>query len=140
MVDVMKAISVREMKAQWSEVEAQVREILTTQTATRLAEERAKAAAERIKKGEDFKAVAKASKLAIVTPPDFSINDSIEGLGTASYLADAFTKPVGTILGPTVVQGRTVIARVTGKTPANMAALGAEHDTMLNEIKRVAIF
>jgi peptidyl-prolyl cis-trans isomerase D len=121
--------------AELKEVEAQLRDVLVQQGMEKMAQDKAKEASERIKKGEDLKTVAAAFKLEVKSPPDFSINDSIEGLGTASYMADAFTKPIGTILGPTVVQGRTVIAKVTGKIPANMAALVAEHDTLLGEIK-----
>jgi len=122
--------------AEFDEVESQVRDAMTEVLANQLAESQAKEAAERLKKGENIREVAKAMNLEVVTSSDFGINDSVEGLGQAIYVQDAFTKPVGTILGPSVINGRQVVSRVAGKTPANMAALAAERETLLRDIKR----
>jgi peptidyl-prolyl cis-trans isomerase D len=120
----------------FDEAADRVRETLTTESAGRLAEGKAKEAAERLKKGQDIDQVARSYKLEVTTSSDFGVNDSVEGLGSAVYLEDAFRQPVGGVLGPSVMQGRNVVSKVVAKTPANMAALGAEHDVLLKQIKQ----
>src|SRR5262249_16664763 len=66
----------------------------------------------------------------------FGRADSIDGLGPASLLEDAFTKPTGEVLGPTMISARNVVAKVAEKTPADLTALPVEHDAILQEIKK----
>jgi len=122
--------------AQFEEVEQQVHDNIMESLTNRMAEDKAKEAAERLKKGEDIHAVAKSMNLEVVTSSDFGLSDSVEGLGSAAYVQDAFTKPVGAILGPTLITGRWVVSRVAAKTPANMAAFAAEREGLLRDIKR----
>jgi peptidyl-prolyl cis-trans isomerase D len=121
---------------EFDEAQSRVRDILLTERANALAETKAKEAAERLNKGEDINAVAKSYKLDVTTSSDFSINDSVEGLGTAQYLQEAFSKPVGTVIGPTVMQGRSVVAKVISKTPASLEGLAAERDLILKDLKQ----
>jgi peptidyl-prolyl cis-trans isomerase D len=121
--------------AEFAEVQSQVRERMIAERAQRLSEEKAREAAERLQKGEDINAVAKSYKLDVTTSSDFGRNDSVEGLGPASYLEDAFTKPAGTIVGPTVIQGREVVAKVVSKTPADMTAYAAERSALVDQLK-----
>ncbi len=65
-----------------------------------LADEEAKNAVERLRAGEDMEKVAKSYKLDVVTSSFFGRSDSVEGLGQALYVEDAFTKPGGTRLWP----------------------------------------
>jgi hypothetical protein len=75
-------------------------------------------------------------KLEVSSPAEFGRNDSIEGLGSAAYLQDAFVKPVGTVLGPIMITGRNVVCKVISKAAADMAALAAERDTIRTTIRR----
>lgn len=100
-----------------------------------VAEQRSKEAAERLKAGEDIEKVAKSMKLDVVTPPEFGHTEAIEGLGTAAYLEDAFTKPIGTILGPLSIQGRDVVVKVTGQTKADLIRLDAERSSIVDKIR-----
>jgi peptidyl-prolyl cis-trans isomerase D len=122
--------------AEFSEVEPEVRNNILELLSKKMAEDRANEAAERLKKGEEIHAVAKSMNLEVVSSSDFGLSDSVEGLGQAVYVQEAFNKPVGTILGPSLINGRQVVSRVTSKTPANMAAFPAERETLLKEIKR----
>lgn len=119
----------------YDEVANSVRDSLVGLKADGLTQERAKEVAERIKKGEDINAVARSLKLEVVTSTDFGRNDSVEGLGLASYVSAAFTSPTGTVLGPLPIQGKQIIAKVVSQTAADMAALPAERETLLNAIK-----
>jgi len=66
----------------------------------------------------------------------FGRTDSIEGLGPAASLEDAFTAPVGTVLGPLMIQGRDIVAKVTERSQADLTALPVEHDAILSQLKQ----
>jgi len=102
----------------------------------KVAHQKAMEAADRMRKGEDPQAIAKSYKLDATTSTEFSRNDSVEGLGPAVYVEDAFSKPAGTIMGPTPIQGKDVIYKILARTDANMAAFPAERDHMVSDIKQ----
>jgi hypothetical protein len=121
--------------AEFSEVQAQIRDNLLTAKAAVVAQDSARDVAERLKKGEDIEKVARSLGLDVVTSSNFGRADSIEGLGPATYMYDAFYKPAGTILGPMEITQRNVVAKVVEKTPADLTALPVEHDALMREIK-----
>jgi peptidyl-prolyl cis-trans isomerase D len=122
--------------AEFNEVESQVRDKVIGDKALEMANAQAKQAAERLKKGEDINQVAKSLKMDVTTTNPFGRSDAVDGLGSAVYVEDAFTKPVGSILGPTMIQGRDVVSKVLEHTPADMAAFGAERETLLLNLKK----
>jgi peptidyl-prolyl cis-trans isomerase D len=122
--------------AEFSEVQGQIRDKLVSDKAAQIAVDRAKDAAERLKKGEDIGKIAKSLQLDVTTSSSFGRADSIDGLGPASSLGDVFTSTVGAVLGPMPVQGREIVAKVTDKSEADMAALPVEHDTLLGQLKQ----
>jgi len=117
------------------EARASIREQLLSIGAAKLMVERPKEAAERIKKGEDFQAVAKALGGKADGASNFGITDSIPNLGPAVFLQDAFSKGVGTVVGPVLLQGRTVVAKIVAKTEADMAGLAAERASLMAGLK-----
>jgi peptidyl-prolyl cis-trans isomerase D len=122
-------------QAELDEVHDKVRETLITRKVELVATAHANEAAEKLKAGEDIEKVAKAAKLEVTSPPEFGHTDAIEGLGTAAYLEEAFTKPVGTILGPMVIQARNIVAKVVEKKPADLSRLAAEHDMLVANLR-----
>ena len=118
------------------EVTDRVRSAYIADQTQKISHEKAMEAAERMKKGEDPEAVAKSMKLEATTSSDFSRNDSVEGLGPAVYVEDAFTKPAGTVMGPLMIQGKDIVYKIIGRTEANMANFPAERDQLLNAIKQ----
>jgi peptidyl-prolyl cis-trans isomerase D len=121
----------------FEEAQAQVRDALIDEKAQQMAKDRAAEAADRIKKREDMAAVARSLGLTVTTSSDFNRTDTIEGLGPASYLEEAFTAPLGTIVGPREIQGRTVIAEVLARQEADMSNLIFERDALVKSIKEV---
>jgi peptidyl-prolyl cis-trans isomerase D len=117
------------------EARASIREQLITAGAAKLLAERSKEAGERVRKGEAVEAVARALGAKVDGASNFSMNDTIPGIGPALFLEDAFSKGVGTVVGPTVMQGRTVVAKVVGKTEADMATFEFERPALLAELK-----
>ena len=125
--------------AEFSEVEAQIKDKLVNDKATQVAAARARDAADRLKKGEDIDKVAKSLQLEVVTSSMFGRVDSIDGLGPAASMDEAFSAQVGAVLGPLVIPPggtRSVVAKVTDKAQADLTALPVEHDALLTTIKQ----
>jgi peptidyl-prolyl cis-trans isomerase D len=118
------------------EVTDRVRSAYIADQTQKISHEKAIEAADRMKKGEDPQAIAKSMKLEATTSTDFSRNDSVEGLGPAVYVEEAFSKPAGTVLGPSMIQGKDIVYKVVGRTEANMAAFPAEREQIVFGIKQ----
>jgi peptidyl-prolyl cis-trans isomerase D len=122
--------------AEFNEVQAQIRDKLVTDKSAQIAADHAKEAAERLKKGEDINKVAKSMNLEVTTSSLFGRADSVEGLGPAAALGDVFSTPVGGVLGPIPVQGRSIVAKVTDRAAADLTSLPVEHDALLAQLKQ----
>jgi peptidyl-prolyl cis-trans isomerase D len=122
--------------AEFDDIKSEIKDTLVSQQVAQVAIKKAQEVADRLHKGEDIQKVAQSMNLTVTTSSDFGRTDAVEGLGEAVYLQEAFSAPVGTILGPTFIQNRMVVSKIIAKTPANMAALPAERDSLLHEIKR----
>lgn len=122
--------------SEFNEVQAQIRDKLVTEKSSQIAADRAKEAAERLKKGEDINKIAKSMNLEVTTSSMFGRADSVEGLGPAAALGDVFATPAGGVLGPIPVQGRSIVAKVTDKADADLTSLPVEHDTLLAQLKQ----
>ncbi len=85
--------------------------------------------------GGDLAKAAKAMGLELKTSTDFDRQGAVEGVGSASTVIDAFTKPIGTVFGPINAQGNRVVAKVISRTEANLAELPAQSATIRDEIK-----
>ena len=120
----------------FDEVKDKVKQKYISDQSQMIAEAKAQEAAAQLRKGEDIDKVAKANKLEVVVSSLFGRADSVEGLGQATYVMDAFTKPVGTILGPTLINGREVVSKVDENVPADQAAFAAQRDQLLLEVKQ----
>jgi peptidyl-prolyl cis-trans isomerase D len=123
-------------QAEFNEVADQVRQTAITTKAQQIAEDKAKEAAQRLRAGEDIEKVAKSYKLDVATTNYFGRDDNnVEGLGPAVYVTDAFTQPEGSILGPTMIQNRDVVAKVIGKIEPDSSALNNERAALVEKIK-----
>jgi peptidyl-prolyl cis-trans isomerase D len=122
--------------SQLADVEPQVRERWAVERAGQLAQEKARDAASLLaKNGGDLQAAAKAMGGEVKTTDDFTRQGAAEGIGAASYLADAFTRPIGSVLGPINVGNQIVVAKVVAKIPADMSKLAAEREGVVSQLK-----
>jgi hypothetical protein len=101
-----------------------------------VAHTKAKEAVDKIRGGQDIEKVAKEMKLEAQSPAEFGRADSVEGLGQAALVKEAFTNPVGTVLGPKDMLGRDVVFVVTAKTQPDMTALVAEKENIRGTIRQ----
>ncbi len=120
----------------FEEVTDKVRDRAITDKSALIAKEKAREAADKLRAGEDMEKVAREYKLEVSSPPEFGRTDSVEGLGGANSVKDAFVKPVGTILGPVDVIGRDVIYKVVARNEADMAGLAAEKETIRSTLRQ----
>ncbi|OYW08368.1 MAG: hypothetical protein B7X34_08775 [Acidobacteriia bacterium 12-62-4] len=113
------------MRAQVTDVKA--REMLTAKSA-----EVARSMAEA---GVDLAKLAKSLGGELKTTAEFGRDGAAEGIGDAAYFADAFVKPVGTIIGPVTMPEQVVIARVAAKVEADLSKLATEREGMVSALK-----
>ncbi len=122
--------------ATFEEVESKVRERLTGDRALELAKAKAKEAADKLRAGEDIEKVAKEYKIDVNKPAEFGPSDSVEGLGQAAYVREAFTRPIGTVVGPTDIMNRNIVYKVTAKLEPDMAAFAAEKENIRSSMRQ----
>jgi len=122
--------------AEFSEVEAKVRDIYVTGESTRLADIAAKKAGERAHAGEDLAVIAKSEKLESTKSADVTINDSITGLGQAAELPDIFLKPVNSVTGPVTVEGKKIIYKILDRQTPDPNNYSNERDAAVQELKQ----
>jgi hypothetical protein len=122
--------------AELSEVEAQIRGQYSQQQGMQLAADKAKKAADLLKtNGGDLKAAAKTLGMEVKSTDFFARNGAAEGIGAASYLADAFDKPVGSIIGPINAGSQTVVAKIAQRQDVDMSKLAQERDAIVLALK-----
>jgi peptidyl-prolyl cis-trans isomerase D len=117
------------------EVQAQVRDTIAREKATIVLNQRAAELAEKARKSGDLRAAAKSMGLEVKSSEPVTRQGAVEGLGSSSYIQEAFDKPVGSVVGPVSIPDAKVVARVTGKTEADLSGLAAERDNLREEIK-----
>lgn len=122
--------------ASFDEVQGQVRESVLNEKAQRVMAERA---AELFQKASsiqgDLKQAAQAMGLEVKVSEEFDRQGAIEGLGAANYLADAFSKPVGTLVGPVTMPDARVVAKVAGRQEADLSKLAEQRNGIREELK-----
>jgi peptidyl-prolyl cis-trans isomerase D len=123
-------------KADFADVEAQVRDRLVLQKAQQLAADAAKSAADKIRAGEDIEKVAKSFKLEATKSAEFGHVDSVEGLGPATYVSEAFKQKVGSVIGPTMIQDRNVVYKVLDRQTADPKNFPQERESILAGLKQ----
>jgi peptidyl-prolyl cis-trans isomerase D len=122
-----------------AEVESQIRESLTNSKAVTLGEQRVKETVEKLKGlqgGGDLNAIAKAIGGEVKSTQLFTVEGAADGIGPASYLQEAFQKPVGATVGPITLGPQVFLAKVVEKKVADAAALNAGRDQLVLSIKQ----
>jgi peptidyl-prolyl cis-trans isomerase D len=120
----------------FDEVKEDIRQRMATGNMQKKASQSAREAAERMSKGESIDAVAKAYGLTVNKPAEFGAPDSVEGIGPAVTVRDAFVKPIGTTIGPIGVVGREIVYKVVNRTAPNLAEYASERETLRFQIKQ----
>src|SRR5882762_947051 len=123
--------------ASFEEAESQIRPSLVQEKTNRLVTQKGDELAAKVKAmNGDLKKAAQAMGLTVVDAPEFTRNGAIEGLGSPDAIPEIFTKPVGTLFGPTMVSSYRVVGKVTARIEPNLAELPAQTDAIREDIKR----
>jgi len=122
--------------AEFADVKDQIRQTYVEQRASEMARDDAKKAADIAKGNGEMEAAAKATGTAAKTTDDFTRYGAAEGLGQAAHYIEAFTKPVGTVLGPLNTPEGMVVVKVIAKTPADESQFAAQRERIVEEMKQ----
>jgi len=124
-------------QAELNEVLAQVRNAVTGEKAAELARKIGAEMEARVKAGvKDPAALAKEFGLEAKTSDFVTRLMSVEGIGSATALEDAFQAEVGATVGPIRVMGGVFFAKVLDKRPADMTQLASQRTAILDELKQ----
>jgi peptidyl-prolyl cis-trans isomerase D len=123
--------------ATYAEVENQIRPALASDKTRKLAMQKASDLLAKVKElNGDLKKAAQSMKLEVVSAPEFTRNGAIEGLGSPDAIPEIFTKPAGTIFGPTLLgSSEQVVGKITARIQPNMAELAAQTSAIRDDIK-----
>lgn len=86
--------------------------------------------------GGDLEKAGKEMGIEVKTSMDVDRQGAFEGVGTASSVPDAFTKPVGALFGPMTVSGGQMVGKVIEKIPASPADLAKQADSIRTELRQ----
>jgi peptidyl-prolyl cis-trans isomerase D len=121
----------------FEEVQSRVHDALVNDKLNKLVDQKATQLAEKARAdGGNLEAVAKSMGLEVKSSDAVDHAGAIEGLGSASMLPDAFTKPAGSIIGPnSLAAGSKVVYKVVEKIPADLSNLAAQRVAIRDQIK-----
>jgi peptidyl-prolyl cis-trans isomerase D len=121
--------------ATFEDVQAQIRTKVNGEKLQQLLSQKANELLAKAKASGDLKKAAKEMGLEVKSPDAFTHNGAVEGVGSATVLADAFTKPVNSLLDPISAQGSMVVAQVAEHIAANMAEFAVQRDGIRDELR-----
>ncbi len=121
--------------ATFEEVKGEVAKAVTEARTSNALQKHSQELIDAAKSSGDLSKAAKAAGLEVKTSEEFTRTGSVEGMGSASYLQDAFSRPEGTILGPITVPDGTVVAQVTRHIPADMSKLAEQRSSIQDDVR-----
>ena len=122
--------------ATFDEAKDQIRDKLVANRLTVAVQNHAKELADKAKAdGGDLAKAAKAMGLEAKTSADFARGGVVPDVGTASYFAEYFSQPDGTVIGPIFLTDGAVVAKIVSHTPADMSQFAAQRSTIRDQLK-----
>jgi hypothetical protein len=85
--------------------------------------------------GGDLATAAKTMGLEVKTSGEIDRSGSVEGLGSASYIQEGFTRPDGAVFGPISTPDGTVVAKVIQHADPDLSKLPEQRVALRDEIK-----
>lgn len=122
--------------AEYAEVEKDVAAKYTEAESQKLAEQAAKTAADRAKKGDTLEAIGKSYGLSVKTAAPFTADGAAEGIGAASLLSGAFKGKVGDVLGPISAQNSQFVCRISERMPADMTQFAKNKEEVVRTLSQ----
>jgi peptidyl-prolyl cis-trans isomerase D len=118
------------------EVQAQIKDVIVNNRQRAAVQKHAQELMDAVKaNGGDFDQAAKAMSLKPQTSPEVERTGTVEGLGSAQYLTDAFSKPDGAVFGPVSTPTGTVVGKVVAHVAPDMSKLADQRATIRDQLK-----
>ena len=122
--------------ASFEEAQERIRKTLEQQKAEQLISKRAdELLAKANASNGDLAKAAKSMGLEVKTPGPVDRSGAVEGLGQASYVSAAFTKPDGAVFGPIPLSDGRVIVKVLSHIAPDMSQMEAQRSGVRDELK-----
>jgi peptidyl-prolyl cis-trans isomerase D len=122
--------------ATFEEAQSRVRQVLEQQKTDQLVTKRAAdVVAKTTAMNGDLEKAAKSMGLEAKKPASVDRSGAVEGLGPASYVMQAFTKPDGSVFGPVPLPDGRVIVKVLSHAPADASQFAAQRNAIRDELK-----
>jgi len=115
------------------EVRAQVEQDYRNDQSKILVDQKAKEFADKAKNG-DFQKVAKSLNLDVKESKDFTRQDTVDNLISATELGDAFSLQPGQTSGVVTAGVNRIVLRVVSRTPADESALAAQQGQLRQQL------
>ncbi|HUI42368.1 MAG TPA: peptidyl-prolyl cis-trans isomerase [Terriglobia bacterium] len=115
------------------EVRAQAEQDYRNDQAKVLAAEKAKELSDKAKTG-DFKKIAQSMGLTVKESKDFTRQDTVDTLISATELGDAFTLKPGQASGVVPVSANSIVFQVVSHTPADESAFAAQQEQIRQQV------
>lgn len=123
--------------AELTEVGTQIRERLSADKAQQLQKQKMEEATAKLKAaGGNLAAAGKAVGGQVKSTQLFTQDGAADGIGPASYLGEAFAKPVGGVIGPFNVGNQVFLAKIAEKQSAPASELASKRDDVVLALKR----
>ena len=121
----------------FEEVQSQIRDSMVAQRSALAMQNHAKELAQKAQAaGGDLAKIAKSMGLEVKTSNEVDRAGNIDGVGSASYVLDGFSKPDGTVFGPIgTPDGAQLVSKVIAHASADLSKLPEQRATIRDEIK-----
>jgi peptidyl-prolyl cis-trans isomerase D len=120
----------------FDEAKDAIRESMTGTRLSRLVMDKATELLSKAKSlGGDLEKAAKSMGLEVKTSDEFGRTGTVEGLGTVTYLQDAFRTANGNLFGPIAMPDGQVVAKVLSHVAPDMAQLDAQRNQIRDDLK-----
>jgi len=119
----------------FDEAKDKIKETITQNKSTAVVQKHAQELMDKAKSMGDLAKAAKPMGLAAKTSDEFSRSGTIEGLGSASYVQEAFDLPDGSVFGPVSTTDSTVVGKVIEHIQPDMSKLPEERGSIRDALK-----
>jgi peptidyl-prolyl cis-trans isomerase D len=119
----------------FEEAQNQVRDAVANDKASKMTDQKVQELTEKAKSMGDLEKAAKSMGFEVKTQDGVTRTGSVEGLGAANYLADAFNKPVGTLLPAISFPQYKAVVKVLNHDAPDPAGMAAQVDALREQLK-----
>ncbi|SPF37974.1 PpiC-type peptidyl-prolyl cis-trans isomerase [Candidatus Sulfopaludibacter sp. SbA4] len=119
----------------FDEAKDQIKDTITSNKSTAAVQKHAQELMDKAKSMGDLQKAAKSMGLEAKTSDEFSRSGTVEGLGSASYVQEAFPLADGSVFGPVSTTDATVVGKVIEHIQPDLSKLPEQRVSIRDELK-----